>query len=131
MSSNGSRKTLPVNTPGGLFGDEDLYSPRAIREYLNRIRRVSRMGSQELEDGSEQLMSILEKTPGVAVLMGWDSRKMAHRIVEPLRHAVGAYDAAARLSVLTWQRFNKEFGPVIEAEQRNRGKGKKMDWSDA
>jgi hypothetical protein len=128
MSNN--NKNLPV--PGALFGDEDLMSPRAIREYLNRIRRISRMGSQELEDGAEQIFGVLEKAPGMAVLMGWDSRRMAGRIVEPLRHAVGAYDAAARLSVLTWQRFNKEFGPVIEAEQKNKGKsGKKMDWTDA
>jgi hypothetical protein len=114
-----------------LFGDDDLTSPRAIREYLNRVRRVSRKGAQDIEDDSEVLFSIIANSKGIPILMGADMRRKGHHIVEPLREASNAYSAAARLSVLTWQRFHKHFGEAIEAAGSKRKSGRQMDWSDS
>jgi hypothetical protein len=90
------------------------------------------MGSADLWDTKEQLHTILSNTKGHAVLLGFDSRYMATRIVEPLGQAAMAYDAAAGLATATWTRFSKEFKIVIEAERANSGRsGRKMDWTDA
>lgn len=123
-----------LHLPPALFGEFDLLSPREIRAQLNAIRRVSRVGATDLEDIAEMVEQVLaDNLRGVPLFFGTDVKRKAARIAEPLRHAVGAYDAGARLAVLAWQRFQHELGPMIEAEQQraNHKPRRRMDWADA
>lgn len=125
MSSNKTLVTIEQ-----LFGTDDLYSPRAIQAYLNQLRRADRAAATEIADNAEELQSIIERSPGIGILLGWDSRRRARLICEPLHEAANAHSVAAKLSILAWQRFHQHFGNAIEAASgKSRGK-KTMDWGD-
>jgi hypothetical protein len=116
-----------------IYGGDDIYSPRAIQEYLNRLRRADRAACTEIADTAEALQQVIANSPGIGVLLGYDSKRKARMICEPLQEAANAHSAAANLAVLSWQRFYKHFGGVIEqTRQAKRGAGRKtMDWTDA
>jgi hypothetical protein len=131
-----NRKPLDGNgggsIPSDLFGGDDLDSPRAIRDSLNRARRITRIGQTDLEDWCEELEQIISDAPGVPILFGADSRRKARRVCEPLGEAANAMGASSRLIVLTWQRFHHEFGGLMEnaAQSKGRKGGRKMDWEE-
>lgn len=120
---------------GGIerfYGADDVFSPRAIQEYLNRLRRSDRAAANEISDTAEMIRQVVENSPGVGILLGLDTRRKARLVVEPLFEAARAHDAAAALSVLAWQRFYRHFGDAIEATRRQKGSSnRKMDWGDA
>lgn len=119
-----------LNAIAQLFGTDDLCSPRAVKEYLDQIRRVDRAACNELADTAEMLEQVIASSPGVGILLGWDSKRKARQITLPLHEAANAHNAAANLAVLAWQKFYKHFGETIESSQKPRGK-RQMDWSDA
>lgn len=130
MSENETSKRIAAVEK--IYGADDLYSPRAIQEYLNRLRRADRAAATEIGDNAEELRAVIARSPGIGVLLGWDSRRKAQRICEPLFEAANAHNAAAKLEILAWQRFYQHFGETIEALSGKKPKSKKtMDWGDA
>lgn len=121
-----------LNAIEALYGSDDLYSPRAIQEYLHQLRRVDRAAANELHDSAEMLRSVIEHSPGTAILLGFDTKRRARLVAEPLYEAANAHNAAANLSVLAWQRFHRHFGDAIEAARKAKGKGgrRQMNWDD-
>jgi hypothetical protein len=96
-----------------LFALTDLQTPEDVQAYLNDVRQVSRAGSAELAALADRMTEALETVPGA------DVHRAAAWVVEPLRRAVEAYDDAARLSALAWQRFNED--PDGDPGQQNQG----------
>lgn len=115
-----------------IYGADDIFSPRAIQAYITQLRRADRAAANEIADSAEAIQQVIANSPGIGILLGYDSRRKARIIVEPLMEAANAHNAAASLAVLSWQRFYKHFGDSIEAaRQAKGGRGKKMDWGDA
>lgn len=115
-----------------IYGTDDLYSPRAVQAYLNQLRRADRAACAEIGDVAEMMEQVLSRSKGVPILMHVDTRWMARRVVEPLNEAANAHNAAANLAVLTWQRFHRHFGTVVDEARRSKGKSaRRMDWGDA
>lgn len=120
-----------VNAIEALYGTDDLYSPRAIQEYLNQIRRADRSAACELHDSAEMLRGVIEHSQGAAVLLGFDTRRRARLVAEPLYEAANAHNAAANLSVLAWKRFHQHFGGAMDAARKAKGKsGRQMRWDE-
>jgi predicted ATPase len=129
MSESTSKKIASIEQ---IFGTDDLYSPRTIQEWINRIRRANRLAAIEIRDNAEELKGVIARSPGIGMLLGWDSRRKAQRICEPLFEAANANDAAAKLQILAWQRFYQHFGETIDLASGGKGRGKKtIDWGDA
>lgn len=126
--SNGNRG----NGLEQIFGYDDSYSPRAIQAYLARLRRADRMIAHEIHDTAEELKTVIERSPGIGVLLGYDSRRKARLVCEPLFEAANAHNAAANLAVLSWQRFHKHFGEAIEQARRakQRPGQRTVNWDD-
>lgn len=118
------------NNLSAVFGTDDLGSPRAIREYLNRLRRAARVASNEIGDTAEQLETIISLSPGVGILLGADSRRRARYICEPLHEAANAANACAGLSVVTWQRFERKYGEVLDQARSGKPGRKQIKWDD-
>jgi len=111
-----------------IYGADDLESPRAIREYLQRVRRASRIAATEIGDCAEQLETIISASPGVGILLGWDTRRRARHICEPLNEAANATNVAAKLAVVTWKRFEDVYGETLE-QASGKKRGKQINWS--
>lgn len=116
-----------------IYGTDDFCSPRAIQEYLNQLRRADRAACNEISDTAAAIQQVIANSPGIGVLLGYDSRRRARNICEPLQEAANAHNAAANLAVLSWQRFMKHYGDAIEQTKRaKKGAGRKtMNWDDA
>ena len=115
-----------------IYGGDDIYSPRAIQEYLNQIRRADRAASNEIADTAAAIQQVIASSPGIGILLGYDSRRRARNVCEPLIEAARAHHAAANLSALAWQRFMKHYGKAIDLSRKAKGSGRKtMDWDDA
>lgn len=117
-----------------IFPSEDLASkpsPRVIRDYIRKVGRINRQATLELEEDVEIIHQVIASSPGIPILMGMDMRRRAKWIVDPLSEAANAHNAARNLSILAWQRFQRQFGPAMEAASKGRSKGRPtMDWSD-
>ena len=121
-----------MNAIEQLYGGDDIFSPRAVQAYLTQLRRVDRAACNEIADTAETLQQVIANSPGIGVLLGYDSRRKARLICEPLHEAANAHAAAANLAGLAWQRFYKHFGDTIEQSKRSKRGGKKtMNWEDA
>jgi len=120
-----------MNAVEQLYGADDLFSPRAVKEYLDRVRRAERSAATELGDAAELLEAVLASSPGVGILLGWDSRRRARMICAPLNEAANAHNAAATLSVLAWKRFHATFGDTIDAAKGRGSRSRTMDWTEA
>lgn len=116
-----------------LFNEKGESSPRLIREYINRVRFLSRAATQALEDDSEIIYQVIANSAGIPLLFGADTRRKARWVQEPLGEASNAFNAARNLSTLSWQRLSKTFKPVIDASggSKTRKGAPTMDWSDA
>lgn len=115
-----------------LFNEKGESSPKLIREYVQRVRRLSRACSQALEDDSETIYQVIASSPGIPLLFGAEMRRKAKWVIEPLGETCNAFNAASNLSTLGWQRLYKGFRPVIDASAEAKGKPSKprIDWAD-
>lgn len=131
-NNGGGQQPAKRATIEQLFGTDDVFSPREIQAYLNQLRRVDRAACQEIADTAEVIQQVIARSPGVGILLGYDSRRRARMICEPLQEAANAHNAAANLAVLSWQRFIKHFGDTIEETRRSRGQAgrRTMNWED-
>lgn len=111
-----------------IYGADELESPRAIREYLQRIRRASRIAAQETGDCAGQLETIISASPGIGILLGWDTRRRARHICEPLNEAANALNVSAKLAVVTWTRFERVYGETLE-QAAGKKRGKQINWA--
>ncbi|HEX5543657.1 MAG TPA: hypothetical protein VFX60_19240 [Micromonospora sp.] len=112
------------------FGDEDPTSPRKIKEYIKQVKLVSKAASDALTDDAPLIKDVIAHSPGIPILMGFDLRRKAARVEEPLMEAANAMNAAKNLANLAWQRFYHDFREVLEAPAARKRSGREMDWTD-
>lgn len=124
---------MPVINTDHLFSpDEDSVptSPRMIKQYIQRVKLVSRAAANALTDDAPAIAEVIAATPGIPIFMGLDLRRKARRAEEPLMEAANAFNAAHNLANLAWLRFYADFKDVLESPAAKVRKGRQMNWQD-
>jgi hypothetical protein len=113
---------------GFSLGDPEFFSPRMIREYCEKGRRMIRPLYHELHVSAEELEMVLrDVTSANPQLFGQDSKIRAKIVSGHLRRAADSVEVAAGSLARTYQSACKHYFAEIESHRKPR---RKFDMTD-